>query len=139
MRAKKWRLVRLPVLGAAGGVLLFALLCARPVRVTLDGKSEVIWPWAWQSCEVRFVNSVTGKPVAIRFGAPWRFSGFTAETDPETESYYTGGAYSWNRKLGEERQAKLRYCSEIGISLQLGSKRYEVRKGCLDAELLWPP
>ncbi len=85
------------------------------------------------------MNSVTGGPVSIRFGMPWRFSGFTARTDDETENYYTAGTYRWNRRLDIERQSVLKWCSEVGISLRLGERKFEIEHGCLEAALIWPP
>lgn len=122
-----------------GSVFMLAALCARPVRIASDAHSEIISLWAWQDGEIRFINSVTNRPVSIRFGMVWRFSGFTARTDPETESYYTAGAYSWNSRLSAERQSSLQWCSEVGISLRLGQRKFEIEHGCLKAALMWPP
>ncbi len=130
---------RLLVPGAIGIFILALVFCARPVRVASGEKSEVIWLWAWQRCELHFVNSVTGRPVSMRFGLPWHFSGFSAHTDPDTESYYTGGEYSWNEKLAGESTRELDYCSEVGISLRLGQFKYQIRHGCVRAAMLWPP
>ncbi len=74
----------------------------------------------------------------MRFDLPWHFSGFSAQTDPDTETYYTGGEYSWNDKLAGESTRVLDFCSEVGIKLMLGSLKYEIRHGCVRAAMLWP-
>jgi len=119
--------------------LLLAAGFARPVRIAGDHGSDTIWLWAWQKGRVEFINSVTHLPVAISFGMPWRFSGFSVRTDPGTEEYYTAGGYAWNEQLSKERTGTLRYCSEVGIHLTLGEKVFHEQGGCVSASLLWPP
>ena len=122
-------------------VLISLLLLAglvRPVRVVGDGDPHTIWLWAWQKGRIDFINSVTHLPVAISFGIPWRFSGFSARTDPGTEEYYTAGFYSWNEQLAKERPRLLRYCSEVGLNVTLGSHVFHERGGCISLSLLWP-
>jgi hypothetical protein len=119
--------------------LLFATGFIRPVRIARDHGSEILWLWAWQKGRVEFINSVTRLPVDISFGMPWRFSGFSARTDPGTEEYYTAGGYSWNEQLSKERTVMLTYCSEVGINLTLGDKVFHEQGGCVSASLLWPP
>jgi hypothetical protein len=111
----------------------------RPVRVAVTGGSpETIWLWAWQKGRIDFVNSVTHRPVAMTFGLPWRFSGFSARTDPGTEEYYTAGGYSWNEQLAKERPRQLNYCSEVGLDVTLGDRIYRQQGGCVTLSLLWP-
>jgi hypothetical protein len=119
--------------------LLFVAGFVRPVRIAGGHGSETLWLWAWQDGQVTFVNSVTHLPVDIRFGMPWRFSGFSVRTDPGTEEYYTAGGYSWNEQLSKERTVTLKYCSEVGINLTLGEKVFHEQGGCVSASLLWPP
>ncbi len=124
------------VLAAA---LLLAVL-ARVVRVEGPPQTSTLWLWAWQTGRVEFINSVTRRPVVISFGLPWRFSGFAARTDPGTEEYYTTGAYVWNERLAGESTRRISYCSEVGVTLTLGERRFRQQSGgCLEASLVWPP
>lgn len=112
---------------------------ARVVRVEGEGVGGLLLLFPWDRGRVEFVNSVTGRPVLLEFGLPWAFQGFRARTDPETEAYYTGGAYAWNQALAGVRTHSLTYCSEVGLSLSLGGRRFRLEGGCLRAQLLWPP
>jgi hypothetical protein len=127
------------VLAAVLASLLLAGGFIRPVRVAWDHGDETLWLWAWQTGRIEFVNSVTQRPVAIDFGLPWRFSGFSARTDPGTEEYYTAGGFAWNERLARERTRVIEYCSEVGVRLTLGRKTYPGQAGCLRVFLLWPP
>jgi hypothetical protein len=118
--------------------LLFMLGFIRPVRIDRDHHSSTLWLWAWQKGRIEFINSVTKRPVAISFKMPFRFSGFSVQTDPGTEEYYTAGGYSWGKQLAQERNGKLQYCSEVGITLILGGKVFHEQGGCIRAVLLWP-
>lgn len=118
--------------------LLFFAGVIRPVRVAGDGGSETLWLWAWQKGRVDFINSVTHHPVVITFGLPWRFSGFSARTDPGTEEYYTAGGYAWNDRLARESRRQLSYCSEVGLNVTLGSRVFREEGGCVTLSLLWP-
>ncbi|AWR86749.1 hypothetical protein [Meiothermus taiwanensis] len=129
LKARPWLIL-------LAGLLLFSL---RVVEVENEGEQRLLLLWAWTKGQVEFVNSVTQRPVLLRFGLPWRFQGFRAYTDPETEAYYTGGAYPWNQALAQEKRRELFYCSEAGLALGLGSTRLEVQGGCLRARLLFPP
>lgn len=93
----------------------------------------------WEEGRVEFVNSVTGKPVLLEFRPLFRFQGFRAYTDAETEAYYTAGAYPWNQVLAQERRKELYYCSEVGLALRLGEIWFQAEGGCLRVRLLWPP
>jgi hypothetical protein len=124
-------------------VILISLLLSaglvRPVRVVRDRGTNTIWLWAWQKGRIEFINSVTHLPVDISFGLPWRFSGFSARTDPGTEEYYTMGGYSWNEQLAKERPRMLRYCSEVGLNVTLGGNVFREQGSCISVSLLWPP
>ena len=121
-------------------VLLLAMSSVRPVKVIRDqGSGFIVWLWAWQECRIRFINSVTHLPVAMSFGVPWSFSGFSARTDPGTEEYYTAGGYSWNEQLAKERTGSLHYCSEVGIDVTLAGRLFHEQGGCISLSLLWPP
>ncbi len=95
--------------------------------------------WPWTRIEATFTHSVTGRPVRLSFYPLFRFQAFRAETDPETEGYYTGGAYPWNQALSRERRRHLVYCSSLGIRLRLGKRVLEAQGGCLSLRLLYPP
>lgn len=119
-------------------VIIFFIAFIRPIKVTTEGDSSTLMLWAWQKGQIDFVNSVTGHPVTIRFAVPWRFSGFSAETEPGTEEYYTMGLYRWNDRLAKERTRNIRYCSEVGVTLTLGKRIIRTKGGCISATLLWP-
>lgn len=120
--------------------LLLAAGSARPVKIIRDqGVGFVVWLWAWQKCRIHFINSVTHLPVDMSFGVPWSFSGFSARTDPGTEEYYTAGLYSWNEQLSKEQTSTLKYCSEVGIEVELGGSVFREKGGCISLFLLWPP
>ena len=120
--------------------LTLVLLGLVRVVVVVDGQQKrYLFLSAWEQGRVEFVNSVTGKPVLLKFHLLWAFQGFQAYTDPETEAYYTAGEYSWNQSLAKERRKALAYCSEVGLALKLGSTWFRVEKGCLRLRLLWPP
>lgn len=120
-------------------ILIIGGAFIRPVKVTTDGSSSTLTLWAWQKGRIDFINSITGRPVTIRFAIPWRFSGFSAATDPGTEDYYTAGLYRWNDQLAKEHTRNIRYCSEVGVVLTLGDSVIRAKGGCISATLLWPP
>lgn len=124
-------------------LLIFALIfmsaLIRPLNVATEGGSSTLFLWAWQKGEVHFINSITGHPVAIRFAMPWRFSGFSAETDSGTEEYYTSGLYRWNDQLAKEKTRTINYCSEVGVTIKFGDRIIRTKGGCIHATLLWPP
>ncbi|MGC1404679.1 MAG: hypothetical protein WA974_17345 [Thermodesulfobacteriota bacterium] len=118
--------------------VLFLAGFVRPVRIAGDHGSILLCLWAWQQGRIEFINSVTNRPVVIRFKMPWRFSGFSVQTDPGTEEYYTAGKYSWNERLSMEQTRVITTCSEVGITLTLGGRVFQEKGGCLHAALLWP-
>lgn len=127
---------------SVGLVLALALAVAvllRPVAVRGDGVNRTVWLWAWQSGSASFTNSVTHASVRIDFGLIAGFDRFRMATDEKTEHYYTHGSYDINDRLAGQRTDTLRYCSMIGITVQLGRHRFEVADGCLEMEALWPP
>lgn len=121
-------------------LLIPALACLpRIVKIDSQNGKDIILTWPWSSCVVEFVNSVTGGKVSITFRPLWKFSSFHAQTDKDTESYYTSGTYEWNRALGAESEAELRYCSVQGIHFKLGQAEGIVKNGCMTAKIIWPP
>ena len=120
-------------------VLLLVALLLRPVQVTNEDGAVTLWLWAWQRGRIDFINSITHRPVSISFRMPWRFSNFSARTDPGTEDYYTAGLYRWNDAMARERTSSIRYCSEVGVSLTFGKRVIRTQGGCVRADLLWPP
>jgi hypothetical protein len=120
-------------------VLFFFGLIIRPVKIQTEEGSHTLLLWAWQKGRIDFINSITTRPVTIHFAAPWRFSGFFAETDQGTEDYYTAGLYRWNDRLAGEHTRNINYCSEVGVALTLGKNILRTKGGCISATLLWPP
>lgn len=129
-RPPVWVLITLVV-----GVLALVALQVRVIRV----QDQVAVAWSWQVGQVRFINSVTGRPVLIRFGLRHDFSDFQMITDPDTEGYYTLGEYRINTRLRHERLRALNYCSVVGIAVRIGDHQWNINQSCLSAQLLWPP
>ncbi len=124
-----------------GWALVFLALLTLLRVVMVDGPEGRQWLllWPWDRVRVEFIHSVTGRPVLLEFQPLWRFQGFQAHTDPETEAYYTGGEAPWNQALDRVREKALSYCSEVGLALGLGGRWFKAQGGCLRLRLLWPP
>jgi len=124
---------------AVAGLLIAFLAVVRPAVMLSDDGSPagLLVLLRGQSGTVRFVNSVTEKPVLFRFRVGGTFRDFTVETDPETEAYYTGGVGSMSAALAAESQHVLRFCSFKGISITVGFYHLDVSDGCLEVKLLW--
>ncbi len=124
---------------AVGWLLpLGVLLLAWNVRV-IDIQEHKVMAWAWQGGEVHFINSVTRRPVRITFELRRPFSHFVMTTDPDTEGYYTGGAYRINQRLRGQQLNELNYCSVVGMTLRMGEKTWSIKQDCLTARVVWPP
>ena len=126
-----------------GSLLLLLLIGAavllRPAIATTEKGSRLLVLLRWQSGRIQFVNSVTGRPVAIRFRVGTAFDRFAMTTDPATEEYYTNGVYRLNDVTSTQSTNALRFCSMNGIHLTLGFHDLDVRNGCLEVKLLWTP
>lgn len=134
------RRLKLALAVALALVLLDLAACLRVVRVTGDQARATLALWPWQKGAIEFTNSITGQPVRIAFGLPWHFSAFSAATPAGTEEYYTNGQYAWNQRLASESRRELQCCSEVGITVRLGERRFhEAQGGCVRLELIWPP
>jgi hypothetical protein len=121
-----------------GGALLVGLMVmAKPAILRTDHHARLLVLMRWQSGTVRFVNSVTERPVAIHFRVGGTFQDFSVVTDAGTEAYYTGGTYSMNEALSKESQPLLRCCSIKGIAVTIGYYDFQLNDGCLEVELLW--
>ncbi|MEJ5359542.1 MAG: hypothetical protein WHT06_12820 [Desulfobacterales bacterium] len=125
------------LLAAAAVLAVGFTAAARPALVVGEDSSRRILLWHGQSGEIRFLHSVTDRPVTIRFRLGRRFEAFSVATDPLTESTYTAGVYLWNDRVGEEQTELLRLCSLRGIDLRLGSHELHIAGGCLEVRLLW--
>ena len=90
-----------------------------------------------QTGEIRFVNSVTGGLVKIRFTIGGLFRNFSMLTDETTEAYYTHGVYDLGKVAAAESTPSLNFCSMQGIALRLGFFTYTIEDGCLEADVLW--
>ncbi|MGC8720162.1 MAG: hypothetical protein ACP5TY_09175 [Thermodesulforhabdaceae bacterium] len=120
-------------------LVISAIMIIRPIMVEKNGVPQgTIWLWPWSSIRINFTNSVTGKPVEIRCSPLWKFSRFSARTDPETEAYYTGGSYGWNDKLAKEHTSHLNFCSVKGVTICIDRECFLTDEGCLSLKLLWP-
>jgi len=139
VKALRWESPLARLLGSwAFWLLLLALSLVRVVEVDAGEKAYLVL-LPFQEIRVEFLNSVTGRPVLLEFRPLFRFQGFRAYTDPETEAYYTGGVYPWNQALARERRRELVYCSELGLALGLGGRWFRAQEGCLRLRLLFPP
>lgn len=114
-----------------------ALVLVKPAMMRADGTEKLLVLWRWQSGTIGFVNSVTGKPVAISFKINGLFQDFNVTTDQTTEAYYTSGLYTMNGAVSTEATDILRFCSVKGISLTLGGYGFHIKDGCLEVKLLW--
>jgi hypothetical protein len=121
----------------SGLLLVCLLLIVKPAVVKTDDHSRLLVLLRWQSGEISFVNSVTGRPVRIHFRIGGLFQNFTVTTDETTEAYYTNGLYSMNDVDSKESIDILRFCSMKGILLNLGFYDLHVKGGCLEVRLLW--
>jgi hypothetical protein len=105
--------------------------------IRTDSETRLAALFRWQSGQIRFVNSVTERPVTIHFRIGSRFQAFSVDTDETTEAYYTHGLYDMQRELAEVSTDRLRFCSVKGISLTIGFYTLSVQDGCLEVALLW--
>jgi hypothetical protein len=120
------------------GVLLASLISIlKPAIVTTEDHSRLLVLLRGQSGQIRFVNSVTGRPVIIHFRIGGLFQDFAVSTDETTEAYYTNGLYSLNKVVAKDSTDVLRFCSVKGIRLTLGFYHLDVQDDCLEARLLW--
>jgi hypothetical protein len=127
-----WRRATLIALGAACLLGLF-----KPAVIRTDDDTRLAVLFRWQSGQIQFVNSVTGRPVAIGFHIGRRFQAFSVLTDETTEAYYTNGLYDMNATVAKESTDQLSFCSMRGISLRIGFYTFSVKDGCLEVTLVW--
>lgn len=126
---------RAPVIG---GLLVGCLLLVlKPAVVKTDNHAGLLVLFRGQSGVIRFVNSVTERPVAIHFRIGGLFQDFSVATDETTEAYYTNGLFSLNEAVSKESTEALCFCSMQGISLKLGFYNLYLKGGCLEVKLLW--
>jgi hypothetical protein len=121
-----------------GGLLLICLLSVlKPALIKTDSHAGLLVLFRGQSGTIRFVNSVTERPVTIHFRIRGRFQDFSVATDETTEAYYTNGLFSLNEAVSKESPQALQFCSIKGISLSLGFYDFYLNDGCLEVKLLW--
>jgi hypothetical protein len=121
-----------------GTVVLVGLLSTvKPAVIQLDQHTRLLMLWRWQSGAIRFVNSVTDRPIRIDFRIGGEFEGFSVTTDELTEEYYTAGVYSMNDELSHEATDTLRFCSMKGLTVRLGFYEFDLKDQCLEVKLLW--
>ncbi|GGL91428.1 hypothetical protein GCM10010840_31910 [Deinococcus aerolatus] len=128
-------IARLLLAGLALGVLALVSWQLRIIEV----QGRPVIAWAWQDAQVSFTNSVTRRPVLIKFDLRRDFSDFQMITDFDTEGYYTGGEYRINDRLKGQQERTLQYCSVVGMQLRIGEQQWNIKQSCLTAKLLWPP
>jgi hypothetical protein len=120
-----------------GGLLVCLMFVIKPAVLQTDNHVRLLVLLRWQSGTIRFVNSVTDKPVVIHFRVGGRFQDFSVDTDETTEAYYTRGVYPLNKTTSGESVRSLRFCSIKGISMTIGFYDLQVKESCLEAKLLW--
>ncbi len=118
-------------------VVLAALAFLRPALATTDSGSRLLVLLRGQAGSIRFVNSVTHRPVEIDFRIGARFDRVAMRTDAATEEYYTSGLYAVNEVVSRDATAALRFCSVNGIHVSLGFHELDARDGCLEITLPW--
>jgi hypothetical protein len=116
-------------------VTLAALAFLRPALATTDSGSRLLVLLRGQAGSIRFVNSVTHRPVEIDFRIGARFDRFAMRTDAGTEEYYTAGLYAVNDVAAREATDVLRFCSMSGMHVTLGWSELDVKDGCLEVKL----
>jgi hypothetical protein len=126
-----------PALVIGGLLLICLLLILKPALIKTDNHAGLLVLFRGQSGTIRFVNSVTERPVAIHFRIGGRFQDFSVATDETTEAYYTNGLFSLNEAVSKESTDALQFCSMKGISLSLGFYVFHLKGGCLEVKLLW--
>jgi hypothetical protein len=120
------------------GLLLICLVSVlKPAVVKTEDHSRLLVLLRWQSGQIRFVNSVTNRPVVIHFRIGSLFHEFAVNTDAATEEYYTNGLYSLNKVVARDSTDVLRFCSVKGMRVTLGFYDLDVKDGCLEVRLLW--
>lgn len=124
----------LSLLALTGGVVGFFI---QPAVVIQNESKTIAIFWRFQQGSLRFINSVTGKPVLIRFRIQKAFSDFRMETDELTEQYYTSGTYHINSPLHRESTKVLHCCSMKGMALSIGNRTWQIDDGCLEVRLIW--
>jgi hypothetical protein len=120
-----------------GVLVVCLLLILKPAVVKTDDHVGLLVLFRGQSGVIRFVNSVTERPVAIHLRIGGRFQDFSVATDETTEVYYTNGLFSLNEAVSKESTDALQFCSMKGISLSLGFYDFYLKDGCLEVKLLW--
>jgi hypothetical protein len=120
-----------------GFLLILLVSVLKPAVVTTEDQTRLLMLVRWQSGQIRFVNSVTGKPVVIRFRVGGLFHDFAFRTDEATEEYYTSGLYALNEVVARDSTDTLRFCSVKGIRLTVGFYDLDVKDGCVEVRLLW--
>jgi hypothetical protein len=118
----------------AAGIVGFFI---QPAVVIQNESKTIAIFWRYQDGSLRFINSVTGKPVLIRFRIQKAFSDFRMETDELTEQYYTAGTYTINGPLHRESTKELHCCSMKGMILSIGDRTWLIDDGCLEVRLIW--
>lgn len=120
-----------------GTVLVAVGFFLKPARIMMDERSSLVFFRRFQEGSICFVNSVTLKPVTIRFQVGSVFRDFSMETDEETRNYYTSGTYAIDPVLSRQKTSVMKLCSIQGIALSVGDDRWEIQDGCLEVTLLW--
>jgi hypothetical protein len=120
-----------------GCLLICVVFVLKPAFVKTEDYSRLLVLMRWQSGQIQFVNSVTGRPVLIHFRIGSLFHDFAVSTDETTEDFYTNGLYSLNEVVAKDSTDILRFCSVKGIRLKLGFYDLDVKDGCLEVRLLW--
>lgn len=116
----------------------FLFSIPRVLALSYEDKKEILLVHPLAEFRVSFTNSVTKRPVEIRFKPLFYFQGFEMLSDPDTISYYTFGTYELNRRLSGEKRVSLSFCSEEGIELRVLWKKKLIKGGCAKLEILWP-
>ena len=113
------------------------LLLVKPAVIRTENETRLAVLFRWQTGSIRFVNSVTGQPVVIRFTIRSQFQDFSVSADETTGAYYSHGVYDLNQAVSGESTNHFKFCSMKGIILNMGFYTFNVKDGCLEVDLLW--
>ncbi len=123
--------------GFFAAAVAIILLLLKPAFLTTDDRTRLLFLLRWQPGTISFTNSVTQRPVTIRFRVEGRFEDFSILTDKDTEGYYSHGLYDLNEAASSQSTSTLRICSMTGICLTIGFYSIFIRDGCAEVSLLW--
>ncbi len=111
----------------------------RVISVNWGQKKTLLLVHPFKECRIRFINSVTKRPVVISFRPIYYFGNFKMLTDKDTEDYYTSGSYPISFEFLKKEKRSFTSCSGLGLGLEIGESTFMVVSDCIHIKILWPP